>query len=143
MTVDSVIRSAPPASGTCHGPRSGRRAVVIGAGFGGLATAARLAHAGYQVTVLERHAVPGGRAGLWESEGFRFDTGPSLLTLPEVFADWREAVELGPRWKQVLDRYKVDQVLLRPDRALVSALREVGWRVVTEDARAVLLERPR
>ncbi|MGH2493014.1 MAG: hypothetical protein ACRDF9_16075, partial [Candidatus Limnocylindria bacterium] len=63
--------------------------------------------------------------------------------LPGVFADWREAVELGPRWKAVLDRYDVVQVLLRPDRALVSALREQGWRVVTEDARAVLLERPR
>jgi hypothetical protein len=72
-----------------------------------------------------------------------FVDGRLFPFLPEVLADWREAVELGPRWKQVLDRYKVDQVLLRPDRALVSALREQGWRVVTEDARAVLLERPR
>jgi hypothetical protein len=72
-----------------------------------------------------------------------FVDGRLFPFLPEVFADWREAVELGPRWKAVLDRYKVDQVLLRPDRALVSALRERGWRVVTEDARAVLLERPR
>jgi hypothetical protein len=72
-----------------------------------------------------------------------FVDGRLFPFLPDVFADWREAVELGPRWKTVLDRYKVDQVLLRPDRALVSALREQGWRVVTEDARAVLLERPR
>jgi len=72
-----------------------------------------------------------------------FVDGRLFPFLPEVFADWREAVEVGPRWKQVLDRYKVAQVLLRPDRALVSALREEGWRVVTEDARAVLLERPR
>jgi hypothetical protein len=72
-----------------------------------------------------------------------FVDGRLFPFLPEVFADWREAVELGPRWKQVLDRYRVAQVLLRPDRALVSALREQGWRVVTEDARAVLLERPR
>ncbi|MEX2046331.1 MAG: hypothetical protein WEE03_04145 [Chloroflexota bacterium] len=72
-----------------------------------------------------------------------FIDGRLFPFLPEVFADWREAVELGPRWKQVLDRYEVDQVLLRPDRALVSALREQGWSVVTEDARAVLLERPR
>jgi hypothetical protein len=72
-----------------------------------------------------------------------FVDGRLFPFLPDVFADWREAVELGPRWKQVLDRYKVDQVLLRPDRALVSALREQGWRVVIEDARAVLLERPR
>jgi hypothetical protein len=72
-----------------------------------------------------------------------FVDGRLFPFLPNVFADWREAVELGPRWKEVLDRYKVAQVLLRPDRALVSALREQGWRVVTEDARAVLLERPR
>jgi hypothetical protein len=72
-----------------------------------------------------------------------FVDGRLFPFLPDVFADWREAVELGPRWRQVLDRYKVDQVLLRPDRALVSALREQGWRVVTEDARAALLERPR
>jgi hypothetical protein len=72
-----------------------------------------------------------------------FVDGRLFPFLPDVFADWREAVELGPRWKAVLDRYNVAQVLLRPDRALVSALREQGWRVVTEDARAVLLERPR
>lgn len=72
-----------------------------------------------------------------------FVDGRLFPFLPDAFADWREAVELGPRWKAVLDRYKVVQVLLQPDRALVSALREQGWRVVTEDARAVLLERPR
>jgi hypothetical protein len=72
-----------------------------------------------------------------------FVDGRLFPFLPDVFADWREAVEFGPRWKAVLDRYKVAQVLLRPDRALVSALREQGWRVVTEDARGVLLERPR
>lgn len=81
---------------------------------------------------------------IWRAPERRvFLDGRLFLFLPDVFADWREAVELGPRWKSVLDRYTVDQVLLRPDRALVSALREQGWRVVTEDARAVLLERPR
>ncbi|TME90305.1 MAG: hypothetical protein E6I44_00640 [Chloroflexi bacterium] len=72
-----------------------------------------------------------------------FVDGRLFPFLPDVFADWREAVELGPHWKDVLDRYKVAQVLLRPDRALVSALRDQGWRVVSEDAVAVLLERPR
>jgi len=106
MTVDSVIRSAPPASGTCHGPRSGRRAVVIGAGFGGLATAARLAHAGYQVTVLERHAVPGGRAGLWESEGFRFDTGPSLVLIVEY---WQQLFrDVGHRLENYVTLVQLD-----------------------------------
>ncbi|MDX2193182.1 MAG: phytoene desaturase family protein [Gemmatimonadales bacterium] len=63
----------------------GRTVTVVGAGFGGLATAARLAHAGYRVTVLERHGIPGGRAGRWLSEGFTFDTGPSLVMMPEYW----------------------------------------------------------
>ncbi len=63
------------------------RVVVIGAGVGGLATAARLAAAGHRVTVYERAATVGGKLGRYERDGFRFDTGPSLLTLPQVFAD--------------------------------------------------------
>src|SRR6185436_1276357 len=72
-----------------------------------------------------------------------FVDGRLFPFLPDVFADWRTAVELGPRWKEVLERYQVAQVLVRPDRALVSALREQGWRVVGGDAGSVLLERPR
>lgn len=62
-----------------------RRAVVIGGGISGLATAALLAHDGHRVTVLEQQDVVGGRAGLWEADGFRFDTGPSWYLMPEVF----------------------------------------------------------
>ena len=63
------------------------RIVVIGAGVGGLTAALRLAAAGHQVEVHERSAVAGGKLGVYERDGFRFDTGPSLLTLPEVFGD--------------------------------------------------------
>jgi phytoene desaturase len=63
------------------------RVVVVGAGVGGLAAAVRLAFAGHDVTVLEQGAAAGGKAGRWESEGFAFDTGPSLLTMPWVFED--------------------------------------------------------
>ena len=63
------------------------RVVVIGAGVGGLAAAVRLAAAGHDVEVHERSAVVGGKLGVHERAGFRFDTGPSLLTLPQVFAD--------------------------------------------------------
>ncbi len=60
-------------------------AVVIGAGIAGLATAALLAAEGWNVTVLEARDEVGGRAGSWERDGFRFDTGPSWYLMPEVF----------------------------------------------------------
>ena len=62
--------------------------VVIGGGIGGMATAGLLAKDGYQVTLVEAHARLGGRAGLWEKDGFRFDTGPSWYLMPEVFDHW-------------------------------------------------------
>ena len=65
----------------------GRRIVVIGAGVGGLAAAIRLAAAGHRVVVHERSPAVGGKLGFYERDGFRFDTGPSLLTLPRVFDD--------------------------------------------------------
>ena len=63
----------------------GRSVLVVGAGIGGLAAAIRLAHAGYRVTVVERHDAPGGRAGIWRSAGFTFDTGPSMVMMPECW----------------------------------------------------------
>jgi phytoene desaturase len=61
-----------------------RRAIVVGAGFGGLATACHLAGSGWDVQVVERLDQPGGRAGRLERNGFRFDTGPTVLTMPDL-----------------------------------------------------------
>jgi phytoene desaturase len=59
--------------------------VIVGGGIGGLASAALLARSGHTVTLLEAQATLGGRAGSWEKNGFRFDTGPSWYLMPEVF----------------------------------------------------------
>jgi len=67
------------------------RVVVVGAGVGGLAAAARLAALGHEVTVCEASGAVGGKLGLHEQDGFRFDTGPSLVTMPQVFRDLFEA----------------------------------------------------
>ncbi|MGC8784844.1 MAG: phytoene desaturase family protein [Armatimonadota bacterium] len=73
------------------------RVVVVGGGIGGLATAARLAHVGYIVTLLEQRKQLGGRVGLLEREGFRFDTGPTLLMmldpLEKLFRDLHRRLE--------------------------------------------------
>lgn len=63
------------------------RAVVIGSGFGGLAAAIRLGSRGYDVTVLERLDAPGGRAYVHRQDGFTFDAGPTIVTVPFVFEE--------------------------------------------------------
>jgi 1-hydroxy-2-isopentenylcarotenoid 3,4-desaturase len=61
------------------------RVVIIGGGISGLASAALLARDGYTVDLVEAREDFGGRAGNWEQDGFRFDTGPSWYLMPEVF----------------------------------------------------------
>ncbi|MEH1011566.1 phytoene desaturase family protein [Micromonospora sp. CPCC 206060] len=89
------------------------RVVVVGAGVGGLATAARLAVTGHEVTVFERAEVVGGKLGRYTREtpagAFHFDTGPGLLTLPEVFADLFEAT--GAKIDEYLDLVPLDPIV--------------------------------
>jgi phytoene desaturase len=75
---------------TVSGPTD--HVVVVGAGLGGLSAALRLAGAGRRVTILERAAVPGGRAGLLLDGGYAFDTGPTVLTMPDLVADALDCV---------------------------------------------------
>ncbi|GIF74742.1 phytoene desaturase family protein [Asanoa siamensis] len=84
--------------------------VVVGAGLGGLAAALHLAGAGRRVTILERESVPGGRAGRLSVGGYEFDTGPTVLTMPDLIAealaavgeelgDWLELLPLDPAYR--------------------------------------------
>ncbi len=82
------------------------RVIVIGAGVGGLATAARLAVKGHDVTVLERAATVGGKLATYRRDGFAFDTGPSLLTLPAVYRDL--FLKTGASLESTLDLQEVE-----------------------------------
>ena len=70
---------------------------VVGAGLGGLAAAALMAHRGLAVTVLEKNEAVGGKMGRWTERGYSFDTGPTLLTMPfvvrELFASVGRSVD--------------------------------------------------
>jgi len=63
------------------------KAIVIGAGFGGIAAALRLRAKGYAVTLVDRCAALGGRAQVYEREGFRHDAGPTVITAPFLFEE--------------------------------------------------------
>ena len=65
----------------------GNRAIVIGAGLGGLAAAMRLGAKGYKVTVIDKLDVPGGRGSAIWQDGHRFDLGPTIVTVPQLYRD--------------------------------------------------------
>ena len=88
-----------------------KKVIVIGAGVAGIATAARLAQRGYQVTVVEKNECPGGRCGHMEIDGHVFDTGPTLYLMPglyrQVFADLGERVEDHLELQRVEPNYHI------------------------------------
>ena len=84
--------------------------VIVGAGLAGLSAALRLAGAGRKVTVVERESFPGGRNGLLNKSGYGFDTGPTVLTMPDLIADafrcvgeemrdWLDLIPLNPLYR--------------------------------------------
>lgn len=72
-------------------------AVVIGAGFGGLAAAVRLRARGHRVKLLEARDQPGGRAGVFERDGYTFDAGPTVITAPHLFTELFDLVDRDHR----------------------------------------------
>ena len=77
----------PASSGSGAGPSHVPLALVVGAGFGGLAAAIRLSAMGYRVQVLEKLDGPGGRAYVRRQDGFTFDGGPTIITVPFLFEE--------------------------------------------------------
>jgi phytoene desaturase len=110
---------------TVTGPTD--RVVIVGAGLGGLSTALYLAGAGREVTILERESIPGGRAGRLCVDGYAFDTGPTVLTLPELIADalaavgenltdWLELTRLDPAYRAFFPDGSTLDVIADPER---------------------------
>ncbi len=83
-----------------------KRAVVIGAGFGGIALAIRLQRAGIPTTLVEKRDKPGGRAYVWKEEGFTFDAGPTVITDPDCLKELFEGT--GSELKDYVDLMPVD-----------------------------------
>jgi len=118
---------------------SGRtdRIVIVGAGLGGLACALHLAGAGREVTVLERASIPGGLAGRLCVDGYEFDTGPTILTVPDLIAeplaavgedldDWLELTRLDPAYRAHYPDGSTLDVLTEPDRMADEIARVCG-----------------
>ncbi|MCB1262774.1 MAG: FAD-dependent oxidoreductase, partial [Acidimicrobiales bacterium] len=80
--------------------------VVVGAGLSGLSAALQLAGRGRQVTVVERYGFPGGRMGQADVRGYRIDTGPTVLTMPDIIEEAFAAV--GASMADRLDLAPVD-----------------------------------
>ena len=120
-----------------------KRACVVGSGFGGLALAIRLQSAGIATTVIEARDKPGGRAYVWERDGFTFDAGPTVITDPpclqELWAlsghDISEDVELMPvmpfyrlNWPDGVNfDYSNDEAGLRAEIARVAPADQEGY----------------
>ena len=134
----------------------GKRACIVGAGFGGLALALRLQSAGVQTTIVEGRDRPGGRAYHWERDGFIFDAGPTVITDPACLSelwsitghDMARDVELMPvmpfyrlNWPDGTNfDYSNDEQALRRGIARLDAADIAGYEAFLKYAAAVYQE---
>lgn len=103
-----------------------KRIAVIGAGLGGLSAAIRLANAGFDVDVFEQNDDAGGKAGSLVFNGYRFDTGPSLLTMPNVLKELFS--ECGENLKDYIHLKKLDVICkyFYPDGTILNAFSDIN-----------------
>ena len=128
---------------TVKGPTE--NVVIVGAGLAGLSAALRLAGAGRSVTVIERESVPGGRSGLLQKDGYAFDTGPTVLTMPsliedafnsvgEEMKDWLDLIPLRPLYRAFyhdgsqLDVYPVTKEMEAEIAKVIGPEEAIGYR---------------
>ena len=91
-----------------------KRVLIIGGGLGGIATAIGLAKSNFEIIIVEKNSNLGGKMNVLEKDGFKFDTGPSLITLPSVFEELYkclgedlnnhiELIKVNPLFKYMFD----------------------------------------
>ncbi len=112
------------------------KAGIVGGGLAGCATAVRLAYAGHQVTLFEKNSHLGGKMNVWESEGYYFDMGPTIITKPDVLErlfsdvgkrmeDYLELVDLDPQWRSFFaDGSSID--LFAQKEAMLAEIKRVA-----------------
>ena len=129
------------------------RALVIGSGFGGLAAAVRLAVKGYEVTIVEKRDRAGGRAAVFEQDGFVFDAGPTIITAPYLleelftlagrcFADYVRVFPLDPFYRIRFDdgtifTYSGDPERMRAEVAKISPEDVAGYETFMQRSREI------
>ena len=111
---------------TSNPARNAGPVVIVGAGIGGLSAAIRLASAGRRVIVLEQNTATGGKMSQISQDGFRWDTGPSVITMRHVFEDLFEAA--GRRLDDYLTLLPVDPLTryFYPDGTRIDATRDLA-----------------
>ena len=97
-----------------------QKVIIIGGGIGGLATACILAKKGYAVRLYEKNSNLGGRANIFEAEGFRFDMGPSWYLMPDVFENFFEF--MGEKVEDHLDLIRLEpsyRIFFKDDNKII------------------------
>jgi phytoene desaturase len=132
-----IVRAYARAMRTVSGRTD--RVVIVGAGLGGLACALHLAASGREVTVIERESGPGGLAGRLSVAGYQFDTGPTVLTVPDLIAeplhavgeeldDWISLTKLDPAYRAFFPDGSTLDVITDPNRMTDEISRVCGPR---------------
>ncbi len=107
--------------------KNGKKVVVVGAGLGGISAALSLALEGYEVKIFERNTHLGGKLNLLQAHGYTFDLGPSILTLPHIFArtfekagkqmeDYVRISAVRPHWRNFFEDGTVIDLVPEPDK---------------------------